>query len=193
MTSESTKPPSGRNAIAVLSFLLCAAAQGQSTAPVAPAPPPAAASAAGEPTGLASLAWLEGCWSGVVNKRDFREQWTPLRGGLMLGLGHTVMEDRTQNFEYLRLESRPDGVYYVAIPSGQRETAFRLVSTTTDDKDTIFTFANPQHDFPQQIVYRRGSAGWLYATIEGKLKGEDRKVIYPMQRIDCATGELIKK
>ena len=84
-------------------------------------------------------------------------------------------------------------MYYVAIPSDQQQTAFRLDGTTTDDKDTIFTFANPQHDFPQRITYRRGTEGWLYATIEGKLKGEDRKVIYPMRRIDCASGELIQK
>ncbi len=111
----------------------------------------------------------------------------------MLGLGHTVFQDRTQNYEYLRLETRPDGVYYVALPSGQRETAFRLESTTNDDNDTIFTFTNPQNDFPQRILYRRASEGWLYAHIEGKLKGEDRRVIFPMRRIDCATGELIRK
>ena len=46
---------------------------------------------------------------------------------------------------------------------------------------------------PQRIVYRRGSEGWLYATIDGKVKGEDRQVIYPMRRIDCETGEFIRK
>ncbi len=183
MMTDRMRPPFGRRAIAALAFLICASAQGQTAAPGPTA----------EPTGVAALAWLDGCWSGVVNKRDFREQWTPLRGGLMLGLGHTVMEGRTQDFEYLRLESRQDGVYYVVIPSGQRETAFRLVSTTTEDKDTIFTFENPQNDFPQRIVYRRATEGWLYAAIEGKLKGEERRVIYPMQRIDCATGDLLKK
>jgi hypothetical protein len=25
-------------------------------------------------------AWLEGCWRGAVNQREFREHWLPLRG-----------------------------------------------------------------------------------------------------------------
>ena len=49
--------------------------------------------------------------------------------------------------------------------------------------------------FPQRIVYRRGVEGWLYASVEGKAKGEEKekKVIYPMRRVDCQSGELIRK
>jgi len=159
--------------------------------PAAPAPPVKTAEAA--ITDVGALAWLDGCWTGTVNQRDFREQWSPMRGGVLLGFGSTVYQGKLQSYEYLRIESRPDGVYYVAIPSGQKEDAFKLVSITTDEKDTIFTFANPDHDFPQRIIYRRGTEGWLYATIEGKLKGEDRQVIYPMRRIGCESGALILK
>jgi len=67
------------------------------------------------------------------------------------------------------------------------------VSIAADDKDSIFTFTNPANDFPQRITYRRGSEGWLYATIDGKVKGEDRKVIYPMRRVGCESGEFIRK
>jgi len=165
-----------------------AAAQGPATpSPVkADAVPPDAMA-------LPSLAWLEGCWGGSVNQRDFREQWTPPRGGILLGIGSTVYQGKTQSYEYLRIEARADGVYYVALPSGQPEAAFKLVAITTDDKDTIFTFSNPDHDFPQRIIYRRGTEGWLYATIEGKIKGEDKQVIYPMRHIGCESGEFLRK
>ena len=43
------------------------------------------------------------------------------------------------------------------------------------------------------IVYRRGSEGWLYASVEGKLRGEDRTVTYPMRRVGCESGEFIRK
>jgi Domain of unknown function (DUF6265) len=142
---------------------------------------------------VASLAWLDGCWVGTVNQRDFREQWSPLRGNILLGVGSTVFQGKAQSYEYLRIEPRADGVYYVALPSGQTEAAFKLTSITTDGKDVIFTFANPQHDFPQRILYRRATEGWLYATIEGKIKDADRQVIYPMRRVDCETGEFIRK
>ena len=80
-------------------------------------------------------------------------------------------------------------------PSGKAEAAFRLQEQTVDKaggrNDMIFTFANPRPEFPQRIVYRRASEGWLYATVEGKVGGADRQVTYPMRRVDCESGEFI--
>ena len=125
--------------------------------------------------------------------RDFREQWMPLRGGLIVGASHTLVGEKTQSFEYMRIESRPDGIFYVVAPSGASETAFRLTGETSDGEARIFTFSNPANDFPQTIIYRRDSKGWLYAHVEGKLKGADTRVIYPMRRVDCESGENIEK
>lgn len=111
----------------------------------------------------------------------------------MVGAGHVVFQGKTQDYGYLRLETRPDGVYYVAISSAKKESSFKLVTTAIDDKDTLFTFTSAVDEFPQRIIYRRGVDGWLYATVEGKVKGEDKRVIYPMRRVDCQSGDLIKK
>jgi hypothetical protein len=163
----------------------------------APSPPEAKPAEPMMPEGgaLAPLAWLEGCWRGTVNQREYREHWMPLRGSLIVGVSHTVARDKTQGFEYLRLESRPDGVYYVASPSGKTESAFRLTERTIDRtnerNDQVFTFVNPALDFPQKITYRRASEGWLYADVEGKAGSAERKVTYPMRRTDCESGELI--
>ena len=175
-------------------FAAAAFAQAPASTPAAaPAAPSAKAPAAADTAALEPLAWLAGCWQGAVNMRDFREQWMPLRGGMLVGTGHTLIGDRTQNFEYLRIEARPDGVHYVVAPGGKDETAFRLVGQTSDGDDQIFTFNNPRTDFPQTIIYRRGSKGWLYAHVEGKLNGADQRVIYPMRRVDCESGENIEK
>ncbi len=174
----------------VLAGLSTAIVPAQAQPAAAAAATPAAAANAGP---LAPLAWLAGCWRGTVNQREFREQWMPLRGGLMVGVSHTLNGDRTQNFEYLRLESRTDGVHYVAAPSGRDETAFRLAAQTRDGDDEIFTFANPVDAFPQTIIYRRSTKGWLFAHVEGKVNGAEQKVIYPMRRVDCETGENIEK
>ena len=145
------------------------------------------------PLELSSLAWLEGCWHGDVAQYEFREHWLPLRGGMMVGAGHVVFQGKTQDYGYLRLETRPDGVYYVSISSGKNEVAFRLAETALDDKDTIFTFTNPGDEFPQRVVYRRGVEGWLYASVEGKVNGAEHKVTYPMRRINCESGEFITR
>ncbi|HTS23257.1 MAG TPA: DUF6265 family protein [Casimicrobiaceae bacterium] len=195
-------------------------------ATAAPQPAPAATPAAAKPS-LDALAWLSGCWLGAANRREFREQWSPPRGGMMVGFSHTVLRprsaeagkdapeapakeadsirDRTQDFEYLRIEQRDDGVYYVAIPSGKKEFAFKLSAVKEDAQAKSFTFTNVVDQFPQRIVYRRGTEGWLYAEVEGKpgakdakdakevKEAKDKDVVYPMRHIDCATSALLKQ
>jgi len=186
-------------AMAALLFSPVAFTQGSEppAAPPAPAEVKPAdakpAAAAQEPVSMESLSWLAGCWRGTANQRDFREHWLPLRGNLLVGAGHTVNAGRTQDFEYMRVEPRADGIYYVAVPSGQKETAFKLTSRQVDGPDTIFTFANAANAFPQSILYRRATGGWLYVHVEGKMGGEERRVIYPLRRVDCEGGEFIER
>lgn len=179
--------------LAAALFLLAVGACAQLPAPTPSASPDTPVVAAAPEGPLAEFAWLSGCWRGTANQREFREHWMPLRGDLMLGTGHTVTGGRTQDYEYIRLEPRADGVHYVAVPSGQKETSFRLAERTTDGPDTIYTFANSGHDFPQRIVYRRASEGWLYIHVEGKLGSEERRIIYPMRRVGCESGEFIRQ
>jgi Domain of unknown function (DUF6265) len=145
------------------------------------------------PLTIESLGWLEGCWRGTVNQREFREYWLPLRGGMIVGAGHMVMQDKTQDFEYMRIEARSDGVYYIVASSGKPEGSFKLATITEDGNGSEFTFVKGADEFPQRIVYHRGAEGWLYASIEGKANGEERKVTYPMHRIGCESGEPILK
>ena len=57
-----------------------------------------------------------------------------------------------------------------------------------------FTFVNPKpEEFPERISYRRATEGWLYASVEGKVKGAERKATYPMRRINCESGEFITR
>ncbi|HTL75242.1 MAG TPA: DUF6265 family protein [Casimicrobiaceae bacterium] len=155
--------------------------------PAQPTPAPPAADAGP----VAPLAWLAGCWKGSVNQRDYREQWLPFEGGMLIGAGQQVMRGKMQDYEFLRIEARFDGVVFSQFGADRKEAAFRLENTTTDGNDTIFTFANMARTFPARLSYRRGADGWLYETIEGGLQGGDKKVIYPLRRVDCETGDLI--
>ena len=170
-----------------------AAAQTPANATDAPnaAKSTAAAPHASEPSPLAPLAWLEGCWRGNVNKREFREHWMPLRGNLIVGVSQTVMNDKTLDFEYLRIEPRADGVYYVILPPGRNETAYKLTGQPAAGADDEFVFTNPALEFPRKITYRHGAQGWLYATVAGTVKGADKEITYPMRRINCQSGDLI--
>jgi Domain of unknown function (DUF6265) len=183
---------------ALLVSTLGASAQTPVTPPVVPPVGAATAAdkpAADKPTGpLAPLAWMHGCWEGKVNQRDFREEWLPLAGDMMIGVSQTTLRGKTIDFEYLRLEPRPEGVFYIAAPSGKNEAGFRLAGQTTAvGGDEVFTFVNatPGVEYPQRIIYRHASEGWLYASVEGKIKGVDKQVIFPMRRVDCQTGVVV--
>lgn len=144
---------------------------------------------------LSSMAWLEGCWQGSVSKREFREVWLPQRGAMMVGVSQTIEADKTVDYEYMRLENRGDAAYYVVALPGKPESAFRLTEEVVDATDGAhtFVFLDATATFPRRIAYRRASAGWLYAEVEGTVNGAPRKLIYPMRRIDCASGEVIAK
>lgn len=159
------------------------------SAPAAPAVPAAA------PTALDALAWLQGCWSGEVNRRDFVEQWLPPRAGMMVGVSHTIIENRknagqwrTEDYTYLRLEARPDGIYYVAIPAGKTELPFKYTGVEDDKGVQEYSFAGPAEGFPQRIVYRRTEPGFVFAQVTGTVDGHDKQVTYPMRHVDCASG-----
>lgn len=110
---------------------------------------------------LHKLAWLAGDWRLQSGSTIIEERWTGGEGGMMVGLSRTIRNGSTASFEFLRIESRDGGVFYVAQPNGGAPTEFRLISST----DTELVFENLQHDFPQRIRYRRTQAG-LTARIE---------------------------
>ena len=170
------------------------------TAPPQDAPgktaPQKTAPSSAPPSSLDQLAWLRGCWAGKVEQFDYVENWLPPRGGMMVGINQTIVKERksnttkTQDFQYLRLEERADGVYYVAIPSGKKESTFKLTSVGQELGRQAYTFTNNGDEFPQLIVYMHGREGWLFAKVSGKTTKHPQptEVTYPMQHVDCATG-----
>jgi hypothetical protein len=131
---------------------------------------------------LDSLAWLAGCWHGSSGGRSNVEQWMKPSGHTMLGMGRTVANGKTVEYEFLRLHEEPNGdIFYTALPSGQQEASFKLVKLENHSA----VFENPDHDFPQRIIYTLEDDGSLKARIEGKSKGKERGIDYPMKRGVC--------
>src|SRR5688500_8534513 len=123
---------------------------------------------------IADVAWITGGWqtvpSGPGGRRQVEEQWTKPAGGSMMGMSRTVAGDKTVEFEYLRIEQRADGVYYVAHPKARCPgTDFKLTRASA----TEAVFENPQHDFPKRIIYGKTDGG-LTASIDA---GEGSKAM----------------
>lgn len=100
----------------------------------------------------------------------------------MMGLSRTVVRDTTREYEFIIIRQEPDGsILYVAHPSGQRSAVFTLVRWS----DHEIVFENPEHDFPQRIIYRLEEDDLLLARIEGEEGGKVRGVDFPMCRMPC--------
>jgi len=109
------------------------------------------------------LAFMAGAWEGGDGVVRFEERWTEEAGGLMLGVSRTLKEGRAIGFEFLRIEFRSDGIFYVAQPGGKAKTEFKL--TSADGRSA--TFENPGHDHPKRIRYSLDAEGALRAELEG--------------------------
>ena len=112
---------------------------------------------------LADLSWMSGDWQTAAGGRtQIEEHWTAAAGGSMMGVSRTVAGDKTVEFEYLRIEQREDGIYYVAHPKARCPgTDFKLTRASASEA----VFENPQHDFPKRIIYRKTDEG-LTASID---------------------------
>lgn len=125
---------------------------------------------------ITDLAWMSGGWRSAPGGRaQIEEFWTAPAGGSMMGMSRTIAGDKMVEFEFLRLEQRADGIYYVASPKGRcPATDFRLTNLSGQEA----TFENPQHDFPKRIIYRKNSDGSLVASIDGGAGTKSRSFAY---------------
>jgi hypothetical protein len=131
----------------------------------------------GKPT-LKMLGWLTGCWS---NGAGIDENWMKPAGDTMFGSNRVVKNGKTQGFEFMRLREGDDGVFFTAWLAGQDETSFRLISWAGGR----FVFENPQHDFPQRVIYQRRANGSMLGRIEGVIDGKPQAADFPFQRAKC--------
>jgi len=135
---------------------------------------------------IPDLRWMAGCWSQDGQESGSVEQWTAPAGGTMIGMSRMVGGGKTVAFEFLRITEDEDGwIWLVASPSGQETARFKLVNMSANE----VIFENPDHDFPQRIIYRLDSDGNLVGRIEGEVNGTARAADFPMTRTKCGSED----
>jgi hypothetical protein len=131
---------------------------------------PLAAPATAQQARVEALAWMAGSWCLEPEGGGRQEEvWTEPAGGLMLGLHRDIDASGNSSFEFLRIAEDAEGLTYWASPSGAAATPFRLTGLAGQ----LAVFENPEHGFPQKIVYWRAEHV-LKARIEGPPEGETR-------------------
>ena len=131
-----------------------------------------------------SLRWLSGCWERRTPTAYIEEQWSSTAGGMLVGFAKTTVRDSVREYEFVRISAVGDTLVYHAQPSRQQPAEFRAAPPY----DSVVTFSNPAHDFPQRVAYRRVGADSIVARIEGTRGGQARTISFPFRRVACPTG-----
>lgn len=154
----------------VIAFVLC-----PSFAAIWDSAVPAQTVAKNAAVTISDLGWMSGDWQTAKGGRaQIDEHWTLPAGATMLGMGRTVVGEKTVEFEFLRIEQRANGIYYVASPNGGPTTDFKM--TRLIGQEVIFE--NPEHDFPKRIVYKKISDGSLVASVDAGENTKSQNFVY---------------
>jgi len=117
--------------------------------------------------------WMSGYWLSCADG-ETAENWIGAGRDTMLG---TNLNDG--GFEFLRIAANDHGgLSYYSMPNGQSPaTEFAMTSNT----GSRAVFENPQHDFPQRIIYAR-DGDVMTARIDGPVNGREQAMEWRFQR-----------
>lgn len=137
----------------------------------------------GGPPNMAQMSFLTGDWREVSDGRTTEEHWVGPIGGVMAGTGisFTDKPDSRTKVEFMTIEVRDGTFAFIARIDGQPPTVFPL----KEADNGYALFENPEHDFPQRVLYRIGGENLdqLHARIEGTNDGQSLSVEWNYTKI----------
>ena len=132
-----------------------------------------------EKAGLNKLDWFIGSWTGVTSESIFTEKWEKVNDTLFTCQSYFIKGSDTLSSETISLQQHDTSVFYVPLVEGQNDNKPIFFKLTYSD-GTNAVFENPEHDFPQKIVYQLKENDSLIATISGNNNGKIRSIRFPM-------------
>ena len=120
--------------------------------------------------------FLSGTWK-VLGKENY-EHWDATNDQSMRGAGYSMKSGLPSITEYLEIRKEGATVYLIAtVPRQNNGESIRFKLNQVGAK---FSFENPDHDFPQKIVYERLDQDNLQVSLSGK--GES-VISYTLERV----------
>jgi len=112
--------------------------------------------------------FLQGTWK--MENKDIYEHWDELNENSLKGYSYYLSNGRITIIEYLDISQIDAEIIYTATVMGQNQGKginFKLLKA-----DSIFTFENPNHDFPKKIVYKKMNDNEIFVQVgDGMQKG----------------------
>ncbi len=112
---------------------------------------------------FAQMSFMSGCWKtapGVTP--EYRECYTAPKAGMMQGSSQTIEGGKTTFFEFSLVIEDGGKIVYRPFIKGVQSVDFTLTKLAAGEA----VFENLTHDYPQRVIYRKGSDSKLTARIE---------------------------
>jgi hypothetical protein len=125
--------------------------------------------------------FLLGKWESNHADVHITEIWES-EGEAYLGRSYSMRGTDTLSSERIKLQQEGNQLVYIPMVKDQNQGQIvKFVLTSSDSNRLIFE--NPQHDFPQRILYTEINKDSLLAEISGILNGKEAIEKFPMHRI----------
>jgi len=120
---------------------------------------------------LASLDWLAGHWRGAHGSGTWEAIYSTPEGGLILSLNKQVTDGKLQVFEIEQFRVQGGAVVMAPLPFGKPSpVVFTLTEWDAEERRAVFE--NPEHDFPQILVYHRRAEDRLHVAAHAMREGQ---------------------
>lgn len=130
---------------------------------------------------MEQISWVIGEWESQSGNTQLHEVWTRVNDTLYLGKSFMLAGSDTVFAESIRLEQVNNQLHYTPTVRDQNG-GMPVTFTLTSGQSPELVFENPNHDFPQRIIYANPTPDSLHARIEGLENGIFRKVEFLMHR-----------
>ncbi|MBK9255184.1 MAG: hypothetical protein IPM42_06810 [Saprospiraceae bacterium] len=112
--------------------------------------------------------FLQGTWK--TENKDIYEHWDLMNDHTLKGFSYNIKNGVMNPSEYLEIHQKENGIFYTA--SVLRQNQGKGIDFKLTRSDSLFTFENPNHDFPKIIIYRLKSASEILVEVsDGNKKG----------------------
>jgi hypothetical protein len=129
---------------------------------------------------MSSLDIFIGKWKSESRTSVSFEEWDKINETFFEGIGYSLKNGEKNIYEKFNILKLHNHIVYIAQPGNNLPTLFTLISSESNK----FIFENKEHDFPQRVIYNFTSDKNLTASIEGKEKGEFKRVEYSFIKVD---------
>lgn len=124
-----------------------------------------------------------GTWKMKTAKGYICEQWTKTNETELSGRGFRVAGSDTTIEENVQLTVKDGYIFYIPTVNGQNDgkpVLFKLMSSYKG----VYTFSNPDHDYPQVVAYQFVSKDSLNAWIDGTIQGNRKRIDFHYKRMN---------